>query len=85
MKITDVKLMDPLYVPKTPEQDAINVSPMPSYIASVNFLQVFTDEGITGICQALGNQALNKVTLEGWLSVISYQLSVISYQLSVNR
>ncbi len=81
MKITDVKLMDPLYVPKTPEQDAINASPMPSYVASVNFLQVFTDEGITGICQALGNQALNKVTLEGRLK----PLVVGEYPLDTER
>ena len=43
MKITDVKLMDPLYVPKTPEQDAIKASPMPSYGSGIN-LHLSIDE-----------------------------------------
>ena len=65
MKITDIKMMDPLYVPMAPEQDAINV--VIHTVSRVTFLQVFTDERVTGISPSLGNRALNQVTLEGWL------------------
>ena len=43
MKITDIKMMDPLYVPMAPEQDAINV--VIHTVSRVTFLQVFTDKG----------------------------------------
>jgi len=46
MKITDMKLSDPVYIPKRHTADAINVLPD---ITAYRFLQVFTDEGITGI------------------------------------
>ena len=60
MKITDVKLSDPVYIPARPMADAINI--LPTTVDYV-FLQVFTDEGITGIGPTQGG-ALNKVLLE---------------------
>ncbi|GAG45771.1 unnamed protein product, partial [marine sediment metagenome] len=51
MKIADVQLSDPAYIPFRQMADAINVLPTAmSYL----FLQVFTDEGITGIGPAHG-------------------------------
>ena len=63
MKITDVQLSDPAYIPFRQMADAINVLPT---AMSYSFLQVFTDEGITGIGPAHGG-ALNRAIIEGML------------------
>ena len=49
MKIIDVKLSDPVYIPVRQMTDAINVLPA---TMTYTFLQVFSDEGITGIGSA---------------------------------
>ncbi len=70
MKITDVKLSDPVYVTVRKHSDATTVLPT---FRALTFLQIFTDEGITGIVPAGGLQAgpngeaLNKVLIEGVL------------------
>ncbi len=51
MKITDVKLTDPVYLPLELQTDAINTL---SRANAYTFCQVFTDEGITGIVPARG-------------------------------
>ncbi len=62
MKITDIKLSDPVYIPLRQGADATTVVPP---FTAYTFLQVFTDEGMTGIGQAGGNaRALNKVLIE---------------------
>jgi len=63
MKIIDVKLSDPVYIPVRQMTDAINVLPT---AMTYTFLQVFTDEGITGIVPTQGG-ALNKVLIEDLL------------------
>ena len=63
MKIIDVKLSDPVYIPVRQMTDAINVLPT---FRALTFLQVFTDEGMTGIVPAQGG-ALNKVLIEDLL------------------
>jgi len=63
MKIIDVKLSDPVYIPVRQMTDAINVLPT---AMTYTFLQVFTDEGMTGIVPA-GGGALNKVLIEDLL------------------
>ena len=63
MKIIDVKLSDPVYIPVRQMTDAINVLPT---AMTYTFLQVFTDEGMTGIVPAQGG-ALNKVLIEDLL------------------
>ena len=63
MKIIDVKLSDPVYIPVRQMTDAINVLPT---AMTYTFLQVFTDEGMTGIGPASGG-ALNKVLIENSL------------------
>ena len=63
MKITDVRLSDPVYIPFRQMADAINILPtaMP-----YSFLKVSTDEGITGIAPTGGGE-LEKVVIEGVL------------------
>ena len=63
MKITDVKLSDPIYIPRRPMADAIHILPTATVYT---FLQVFTDEGITGVVPARGG-ALYKVLIENAL------------------
>ncbi len=67
MKITDVKLSDPVYIPVRVGADATVDNPA---VRPLTLLQIFTDEGITGIVPAGGLQAgpngvaLNKVLIE---------------------
>jgi len=61
MKITDVKLSDPVYIPVRKMTDAINVLPD---VMAYRFLRVFTDEGVTGIGPAGGG---SKALVEGLL------------------
>ena len=63
MKIIDVKLSDPVYIHVRQMTDAINVLPT---AMAYTFLQVFTDEGITGIVPVQGG-ALNKILIEDLL------------------
>ncbi len=63
MKITDVKLSDPVYIPFRQMTDAINVV---STARTLAFLQVFTDEGMTGIGPTHGG-TLSRVLIEGSL------------------
>ena len=63
MKITDVKLSEPIYIPFRQMADAINVLPT---AMTCTFLQISTDGGITGITPA-GGGALSKVLIEGVL------------------
>ena len=63
MKIIDVKLSDPVYIPVRQMTDAINVLPT---TMTYTCLQVFTDEGVTGIVPAQGG-ALNKALIEDLL------------------
>jgi hypothetical protein len=55
MKIIDVKLSDLVYIPIRQMTDAINVLPT---AMTYTFLQVFTDEGITGIGPARDGEKL---------------------------
>ena len=64
MKITDIKLSDPVYIPTIQMADAINILPTTT---TYTFLQVFTDEGITGIGPTRGG-ALSKVLIEDMLT-----------------
>lgn len=63
MKITDVKLSDPVYVPFRQMTDAINVLPT---VMTYAFLQISTDEGVTGLGLAEGG-ALNRMLIEDML------------------
>ena len=63
MKITDIKLTDPVYVPFRPQQDAINTLPVAS---AYNFCQVFTDEGVSSLTVARSGN-LYKVLIEEML------------------
>ncbi len=63
MKITDVKLSDPIYI--TLRETEIATSVLPT-ILPMAFLQVRTDEGMMGIAPARGG-ALNKALLEDML------------------
>jgi len=63
MKITDLKVSDPIYVPFTPMTDAINT--IPTAMAYM-FLDVLTDEGITGVSITYGG-SLTKVLIEDTL------------------
>ena len=63
MKIIDVKLSDPIYIPIRQMTDATSVAPT---VKTYTFLQVFTDEGITGIGPTRGG-ALDKVLIEDLL------------------
>ena len=55
MKIIDMKLSDPVYIPFRQMTDAINVFPT---AWTYTFLQVFTDEGMTGIGPARDGEKL---------------------------
>lgn len=46
MKITDLKVSDPIYVPFKPMADAINTIPA---AMTYTFLKIMTDEDITGL------------------------------------
>jgi L-alanine-DL-glutamate epimerase-like enolase superfamily enzyme len=67
MKIIDVRLSDPVYTPARLGSDATVDNPP---FRALTLLQVFTDEGITGIVPAGGlqagpnSEALNKVLIE---------------------
>ena len=63
MKITDVEISEPIYIPFRQMSDAINVLPTAMTYA---FLQISTDEGITGITP-VGGGALSRVLIEGAL------------------
>jgi len=63
MKITDVKLTDPMYIPFRQMTDAINTLPTTMAYTSV---QVLTDEGITGI-SLVRSGSLNRVLIEEML------------------
>ncbi len=73
MKITDVKLSDPVYIPNGLGDDA--TVDMPA-VRALTFLRISTDEGLTGIVPAGGQQAgpngetLNKVLIEDVLSLM---------------
>jgi len=60
MKIIDMKLSDPVYIPIRQMTDAINALPT---AMTYTFLQVFTDEGMTGIGPIHGG-TLNRVLIE---------------------
>ncbi len=54
MKITDIKQASPVFIPIRQMADAINV--LPGAMA-YGYLEVLTDEGITGISPGLGMSA----------------------------
>lgn len=60
MKITDIKLTDPIFLPTELQTDSINAL---SRANTYTFCQVFTDEGITGFVPARGG-ALNGALIE---------------------
>ncbi len=64
MKITDVKLSDPVYVSSRQMGDAINTVPASR---PLTFLQVFTDEGITGISPGGGMAAFIEGVLKPYV------------------
>jgi len=66
MKITDLKVSDPIYVPFTPMTDAINT--LPTAMAYM-FLDVLTDEGITGVSITYGG-SIAKVLIEDMLKPV---------------
>ncbi len=66
MKITDLRLSDPIYVPFRPMEDAINI--LPTAMAHV-FCHVFTDEGVSGISITWGGPLL-KVLVEDSLKAV---------------
>ena len=51
MKITDIRLLRPVFLPSREMGDAINVLPG---VMAYGFLEVLTDEGVTGICPGGG-------------------------------
>jgi len=61
MRITDVRLSEPVFVPFRQMADAINTLPV---AMPYRFLQVFTDEGITGIAPGGGMAALTENALK---------------------
>jgi len=63
MKITDVRLSEPVYITYRPQTDAINTLPT---VFGYSFVELETDEGITGISIA-GASDLNRVFIEGVL------------------
>ena len=63
MKIIDVKLSDPVYIPFRQMTDAINTLPT---AMTYSFLRLLTDEGVTGLSITEGG-ALNRVLIEGSL------------------
>jgi L-alanine-DL-glutamate epimerase-like enolase superfamily enzyme len=46
MKITDIRLTGPVYIPTRQCEDAINILPA---VMSYSFCEISTDEGITGL------------------------------------
>ena len=60
MKIVDLKLSDPVYIPARQMADAINVI---HSTRDHTFLHVYTDEGITGIGPARGGN-LHRILVE---------------------
>jgi D-arabinonate dehydratase len=60
MKITDVKLSDPVYIPFRQMTDAINTLPT---AMAYSFLRLLTDEGVTGLSITEGG-TLNRVLIE---------------------
>ena len=66
MKITDLKVSEPIYVPFKPMTDAINTLPtaMP-----YTFLNLTTDEGFTGLSITYGGK-LAKVIIEELLKPV---------------
>lgn len=66
MKITDLKVSDPIYVPFKPTTDAINTLPT---AMTYMFLYVLTDEGITGLSITYGG-SLAKALIEDLLKPV---------------
>jgi L-alanine-DL-glutamate epimerase-like enolase superfamily enzyme len=66
MKITDVKLSEALYIPLRHME--ISTAVVPNFLTTP-FLQIFTDEGITGISPTAGEMSydLSKVLIENIL------------------
>jgi D-arabinonate dehydratase len=60
MKITDVRMSGTVYIPFRPMTDAINTLPT---LMAYSFVQVFTEEGLTGMCPTYGG-GLKKVLVE---------------------
>lgn len=63
MKITDVRLSEPIYIPFRQMTDAINILPT---VMPYSFVYLSTDEGVTGLSLTSGG-ALNKTLIEGSL------------------
>ena len=63
MKITEVQLLETLYIPFRQMADAINVLPT---IVPFSVIKISTDEGVTGIGPIYGG-ALDKAIIEGTL------------------
>jgi D-arabinonate dehydratase len=61
MKITDIKLTDPIYLPTELQTDSINAL---SRANTYTFCQVFTDEGITGFVPARGGALVKSLVEE---------------------
>ena len=64
MKITDLKLSDPIYVTSVPTADAIHSSPA---VRSYTFLEVYTDDGIIGMSGFFGADSLSSALIEDTL------------------
>lgn len=60
MKIIDIKVSEPFYVPCHPQQDAITTIPG---VFPFSFCQVSTDEGVTGLVPAPGGRIV-KILIE---------------------
>ncbi len=60
MKITDVKLSDPVYIPFRLQTDAINTLPT---IHAYSFVELHTDEGLTGL-SITGGGELDRILIE---------------------
>ena len=60
MKITDIRLTEPLYVPIRAMEDAINILPQ---TMAYSFVEVSTDDGVTGLAPATAGE-LNRVLVE---------------------
>lgn len=63
MKIIDVELSDPVYIPFRQMTDAINTLPT---VMTYSFLRLYTDEGVTGLSITEGG-ALNRLLIESSL------------------
>ncbi len=64
MKISEIKLTGPVYIPFRKMTDAINTLPT---VMSYSFVHILTDEGVTGV-SITGGDALNRVLIENTLS-----------------